>query len=199
MADFHQKTRYNIRLAEKKGVKIIENGTKDDLTVFYHVLQETCERDKFLVRSYQYFEDLFDYLVPPGYARLFLAKLRDKVIAGALLLKLGDKAWYLYGASSNEDRNAMPNYLIQWTMIKWAKNHGCTMYDFRGVPGKLAQDNPLYGLYRFKKGFSGEFTEFIGEYDLVYQPGAYWFYHTLEPVYYQGVRKLISLKKKINR
>lgn len=199
MANFHQKTRYNIRLAERKGVKIIDHGTKEDLPVFYRVLQETCERDRFLVRSYQYFADLFDFLTPPGYVRLFLAKLEDKVIAGAILLKIGDKAWYLYGASSNEARNTMPNYLMQWEMIRWAKRQGCTLYDFRGVPGKLTEDNPLYGLYRFKKGFNGEFTEFIGEYDLVYQPMVYRLYQTLEPVYYQGVRKLIALRKKIRK
>jgi len=197
MSNFHQKTRYNIRLAERKGVKIINNGTKEDLPVFYQVLRETCERDRFLVRSYQYFADLYDFLTPSGYTRLFLAKLEDKVIAGAILLKIGDKAWYLYGASSNKARNTMPNYLMQWEMIRWAKSQGCTLYDFRGVPGKLTEDNPLYGLYRFKKGFNGVFTEFIGEYDLVYQPGFYRLYQNLEPVYYTGVRKLIALKKKI--
>lgn len=199
MANLHQKTRYNIRLAARKGVTITDNGTKEDLPVFYRVLQETCERDRFLVRSYQYFADLYDFLTPPGYTRLFLAKLEDKVIAGAILLIIGDKAWYLYGASSNEARNTMPNYLMQWEMIRWAKSQGCTMYDFRGVPGKLTEDNPLYGLYRFKKGFNGEFTEFIGEYDLVYQPAVYWLYQNLEPVYYSGVRKLIALKKRMRK
>jgi len=199
MSNFHQKTRYNIRLAERKGVKIIEDGSKEDLPVFYSILQETAERDRFLIRSYKYFEDFFHYLVPRGYCRLFLAKYEGEVIAGTLLLKLGQKAWYLYGASSNRHRNLMPNYLIQWTMIKWAQRNGCLVYDFRGVPGQLTEDNPLYGLYRFKKGFNGQFTEFIGEYDLVYQPAAYVLYHTLEPIYYKGVRKLIALKKKLKR
>lgn len=197
MANLHQKTRYNIRLAERKGVEIEENGTKEDLPVFYQILLETAERDEFLVRSYQYFEDFFDYLVPAGLGKLFLAKYQGKIIAGTLLFKLGDKAWYIYGASSNRHRNVMPNYLIQWTMISWAKRQGCTMYDFRGVPGDLQEDNPLYGLYRFKKGFNGRFTQFIGEYDLVFQPAAYRLYNILEPLYYKGVRKLIALKKKI--
>ncbi|MGI6685627.1 MAG: lipid II:glycine glycyltransferase FemX [Bacillota bacterium] len=197
MKNLHQKTRYNIRLAERKGVRI-DQGTKEDLPVFYQVLQETCARDRFLVRSYQYFADLFDLLTPPGFTKLFLAKLEDKVIAGAILLKIGDKAWYLYGASSNEARNTMPNYLMQWEMIRWSKSQGCSLYDFRGVSGDLREDNPLYGLYRFKKGFNGEFTEFIGEYDLVYQPAAYWLYQTLEPVYYKGLRRLIALKKKFS-
>lgn len=197
MSNLHQKTRYNIRLAKRKGVTITTNGTKEDLSVFYRVLKETCERDRFLVRSYQYFADLYDFLTPPGYQKLVLAKLDDQIIAGAILLKLGDKAWYLYGASSNQERNTMPNYLMQWEMIRWAKSQGCTLYDFRGVSGDLSKDNPLYGLYRFKKGFNGIFTEFMGEYDLVYQPSFYWLYQKLEPIYYNGVRKLISLKKKM--
>jgi peptidoglycan pentaglycine glycine transferase (the first glycine) len=195
MASFQQKTRYNIRLSARKGVQIVL-GTKEDLPTFYQVLKETCERDQFLVRSYQYFEDLFDCLTPPGYTRLFLAKLDGQIIAGTLLLKIGDKAWYLYGASSNTARNTMPNYLIQWEMIKWSKRQGCTLYDFRGVPGNLTEDNPLYGLYRFKKGFNGTYTEFMGEYDLVYRPFLYRLYQTLEPLYYKGVRKMIALKKK---
>lgn len=199
MANFHQKTRYNIRLSARKGVQIIDHGTKEDLPVFYEVLKETCARDQFLVRSYQYFEDLFEILSPPGYARLFLAKLDDQIIAGTILLKIGDKAWYLYGASSNAARNTMPNYLIQWEMIKWSKAQGSNLYDFRGVPGNLTEDNPLYGLFRFKKGFNGEYTEFMGEYDLVYQPFFYWLYQTMEPVYYKGVRKIIALKKKLKK
>ena len=95
----------------------------------------------------------------------------------------GDKAWYLYGASSNRHRNLMPNYLIQWEMIRWAREQGCTLYDFRGVSGDLNEDNPLYGLYRFKKGFGGEFTEFIGEWDQIYSPVFYWLFNHVLPIY----------------
>jgi superfamily II DNA or RNA helicase len=82
----------------------------------------------------------------------------------------GDKVWYLYGASSNEHRNLMPNYLLQWNMMQWAIENNCRVYDFRGVSGDISEDNPHYGLYRFKKGFNGEFTEFIGEMSIVYRP-----------------------------
>jgi lipid II:glycine glycyltransferase (peptidoglycan interpeptide bridge formation enzyme) len=189
---FHSKTRYNIRLATKKGVTIKTDCTKADLPAFYEVLKETTERDNFLVRSYSYFEDMYDYLVPAGMAKLFLAEFEGKVIAGTLALNIGEKAWYLYGASSNSYRNVMPNYLIQWTMIQWAKSLGCTLYDFRGVPGDLSEDNPLHGLYRFKKGFNGEYTQFVGEYDLVYSKALYAFWNVAEPLYYGGVRKLIG-------
>jgi len=94
-------------------------------------------------------------------------------IAGTIAIHFGDKVWYLYGASSNEHRNLMPNYLLQWTMIKWALELGCRIYDFRGVSGDLSEDNPLYGLYRFKRGFNGDFCEFLGEFDYVVNPIVY--------------------------
>lgn len=195
--NFHPKTRYNIRLAQKKGVVIREDLTRDVLPVFYDLLKETTERDRFLVRPYQYFEDLWDVLVPQGQLKLFMAYYQGEAIAGTLAFILGDKAWYIYGASSNRSRNVMPNYLLQWTMIRWAKANNCKMYDFRGVPGHLTEENPLYGLYRFKKGFNGEFTEFIGEYDLVFAPFWYWAWRFLLPVYQKNVRRIIGIKKKL--
>jgi peptidoglycan pentaglycine glycine transferase (the first glycine) len=182
LANMHQKTRYNIRLALKKEVKI-RFGTREDLPEFYRVLKETTERDNFLVRAYSYFEDLYDTLVPAGYGQLFIGEYEGKVIAGTFAFLTGNKAWYIYGASSNSYRNVMPNYLIQWEMIRWAKAQGCTLYDFRGVSGDLNEANPLYGLYKFKKGFNGEFTEFIGEWDYVYRPFLYFLWQTAEKVY----------------
>jgi peptidoglycan pentaglycine glycine transferase (the first glycine) len=195
--NFHSKTRYNIRLALKKGVEIRDNCAKDELQVFYKILKETTERDKFLVRPYSYFAEMWDALVPPGYMKIFMAYYQGIPIAGTLALFFGDKVWYLYGASSNSHRNVMPNYLLQWTMIKWAKEKNCKIYDFRGVSGDLSEDNPLYGLYRFKKGFNGTFTEFIGEYDLVFSAPFYKLWTTLEPFYQKNIRRLIALKKRL--
>lgn len=191
LKQMHQKTRYNVKLAQKKGVTI-RIGTKEDLPAFYRVLKETTERDRFLVRSYSYFEDMYDMLHPVGLAELFLAEYEGEIVSGTLALIIGEKAWYLYGASSNAHRNVMPNYLIQWEMIRWAKSKGCTLYDFRGVPGHLTEENPLYGLYRFKKGFNGEYTEFVGEWDLVYRPFVYYLWTHLEPVYSDVVKGIIG-------
>jgi lipid II:glycine glycyltransferase (peptidoglycan interpeptide bridge formation enzyme) len=199
LANMHSKTRYNIRLAERKGVTIKTKCSKSDLKNFYDILLETCERDNFLVRSYGYFEDMWDYLVERGYAKLFMAEYAGQYVAGTLAFIFGKKAWYIYGASSNSYRNVMPNYLLQWTMIKWAKENGCTLYDFRGVPGDLTEENPLYGLFKFKKGFNGVYTQFVGEFDLVYAPFSYWLWHTVEPIYQKGIRKLIALKKKLKK
>ncbi|MDI3534911.1 MAG: hypothetical protein PWQ82_1276 [Thermosediminibacterales bacterium] len=196
LKSFHSKTRYNIRLAYRRGVKIRKNCAKQDLKVFYDILQETSERDKFLIRSYDYFETLWDKLVENNLARLFMAEYEGRPIAGSLAFIFGDKAWYIYGASSNKHRNVMPNYALQWEMIKWAKAQGCTMYDFRGVSGDLSPDNPLYGLYRFKKGFNGEFTEFIGEYDLPFDRVLYFLWERVIPFYRKTRRQMVNLKRK---
>lgn len=192
LSNMHQKWRYNIKLAGRKGVVIREAQNKEDLKIFYTILQETAKRDHFLVRDYQYFEWIWDYMVSQNYAQIFLAEYEGRVISATLGLILGTKFWYLYGASGNEDRNVMPNYLIQWEMIKWARKQGCTLYDFRGVSGDMDENNPLYGLYRFKKGFGGELTEFMGEMDKVYSPFFYLLWNKVLPLYQKISR---SIKK----
>jgi peptidoglycan pentaglycine glycine transferase (the first glycine) len=195
LQNMHSKTRYNIRLAKKKGVTIRPARDKEDLKIFYNILETTALRDKFLIRGYEYFEALWDQMVENHMAEIFIAEYQDKPISATLALILGDKAWYLYGASSNEYRNVMPNYLIQWEMIQWAKNHGCSLYDFRGVSGDLDESNPLYGLYRFKKGFNGEFTEFVGEWDYVYSPFFYFLWNRVLPLYMNVTRKILKARR----
>ncbi len=155
LANMHQKTRYNLRLAKKKGVAIDDSARREDLPAFYALLKETAERDRFLIRSYQYFEDMYDYLVPRGMGHLFLGYYEGRMVAGTFLFRFGEKAWYIYGASSNQYRNVMPNYLIQWEMIRWSKERGCTLYDFRGVPGHLTEENPSTAFINSKRGSMG--------------------------------------------
>lgn len=172
-----QKTRYNIRLAEKKGVTIRVAEKVQDKETFYRILVETARRDGFLIRPLKYFMDMTECLgeaPSPGVgAQIFLAEREGKPIAGALALRAGPMAWYAYGASANTDRQYMPNHLMQWTLIRWAKSRGCSLYDFRAVPSNPKPEDPLYGLYRFKKGFGAQLTEFVGEYDRVYVPWLY--------------------------
>lgn len=164
---FAAKTRYNIRLAVKKGVEVSVGGERD-LDEFARLMEITGERDGFATRPESYFRRLLKEM--GDCARLYAARLDGRMIAGAIAISYGRKTWYLYGASDNEYRNTMPNYLLQWEMIKWAAGRGSEIYDFRGVSGDLSPDNPLYGLYRFKKGFSGELVEFCGEFSLVTRP-----------------------------
>ncbi len=195
LENMHSKTRYNIRLAQKKGVTIKEAKGKEDLPTFYAILKETAERDRFLIRGYEYFEMIWDHMVENGMARVFLAEYQGRVVSATLALILGKKTWYLYGASSNEYRNVMPNYLIQWEMIRWAQEQGCNIYDFRGVSGDLDESNPLYGLYRFKKGFNGNLVEFVGDWDRVYSPFFYFIWTKILPVYMKISRRLLKKRK----
>lgn len=192
MASFKEKWRYNIRLAARRGVTVDMNCPKSDLPKFYELLKETCERDGFLVRGLSYFENMWDVLEPAGYMRLVLTYYEGKPIAGAIAYLFGDKAMYTYGASSNEHRNVMPNHLMQWTMIQWAKESGCKWYDFRGVsPKKGSGDDHLQGLNRFKEGFSPRFLEYIGEYDMILSPGFYWLWNVLLP----KIKKVLKARK----
>lgn len=173
LAHFEQKTRYNVRLAVKKGVTTQawsgnEEIPDDALTAFTELMEITGKRDQFLTRSKAYFANILKTLGP--HARLFLAYLDGTPISGSLSVRYGDKAWYMYGASSNEHRNVMPNYLLQWEMMRWALEGGCAIYDLHGVSGYVSPDHPMYGVYRFKKGFNGDFCEFFGQFTMIYKP-----------------------------
>lgn len=113
-------------------------------------------------------------------------------LSGAVYLYYGDKGWYLYGASSNDFRDTMPNFTMQWAMIKDSIDLGLDVYDFRGVSGDLNPENPLYGLYKFKKGFSGDFVEFIGEFELVLNPFKHKLFKNVFPKYKEIRKKLIK-------
>ena len=187
---FHQKTRYNIRLATKKGV-VIKEGTREDLKDFHEIMKVTGKRDNFIIRPLEYFEKMYDEL--GDHAKLLMAYYEGKPISGIFDIDYGNKVWYLYGASSNEHRNLMPNYLLQWEGIKYAINKEKDIYDFRGVSGVLDESHPQYGLYRFKKGFNAEFTEFIGEIYISFKPMTYKLYKISEKLFKKArglVRKL---------
>ena len=172
--NLHSKTRYNVRLATKKGV-VIKEGTRDDLKVFHKIMVTTGIRDGFITRPLSYFERMYDQMAP-AHMKLLMAYHEDKPISGVIVIMYGNKTWYLYGASSNEHRNLMPNYLLQWEMIKMAIARHDDMYDFRGVSGVVDESHPQYGLYRFKQGFGAEFTEFIGEIYIPFKPLTYKLY-----------------------
>lgn len=185
MAMFKPKTRYNIRLAVKKGVEVKICG-KEAVDDFYRIMIETGARDRFMIRPAQYFSNMLDNLGED--VRLYMAYYEGQAIAGTIAAKLGDKVWYLYGASSNDHRSLMPNYLLQWQMIRWAIENHCKLYDFKGISGDRSEENHLYGLYRFKSGFNAVFTEFVGEYRYIFRPLAFRFVETALPV----AKKIVS-------
>ena len=131
MAGFSAKLRYNIRLAQRRGVSVRE-GTREDLPAFYELMRETARRDRFLARPLEYFQRIWDEM-GPEHMTLLLAYFQDEPIAGAISIFYGDKTWYAYGASSDRHRSVMPNYLLQWEMIRRAAARGDGVYDLRGV------------------------------------------------------------------
>ncbi len=188
-----QSTRRKVRAGAKKGVTVEIKG-KEAVPDFARLMLETGVRDGFVTREASYFENMLDNL--GEHARLYMAYYEGQAIAGTLAIWYGDKVWYLYGASSNEHRNLMPNYMLQWSMIEWAVEKGCRLYDFRGVPGRVGEDHPLYGLYKFKLGFGGDYVEFVGEMDMVLNKPVNWMITKGKPIFMDVRKKLYLLKNK---
>ena len=184
LARMKQKTRYNIRLAGRKGVTV-RAGDEQDLPSFYHLMEATAERDGFGIHTQAYYEDAHRLFVPSGQGCLLLAEHDGKLLAGLVALATGETACYMYGASSSEDRELMPTYPLQWEAMLWAREKGCRTYDLWGVPDEdesrleaefTTRGDGLWGVYRFKRGFGGTLVRSTGAWDLVYAPLRYRLY-----------------------
>jgi peptidoglycan pentaglycine glycine transferase (the first glycine) len=200
-ASFKPQTRRNIKLAfEKHGVEIVIDTTREDLGAFHELYKITAARDGFRPYSLGYLQTVWDNLMPAGMTKLFLTRYQGQYLSGAICFAIADKSWYVFGASSNDHRNVMPNYAMQWAMISWAKSLDCAWYDFRGVSPRrrqegepaadLEKEDHLQGLNRFKEGFSPRYVEYIGEWDLVYNKRAYWAYTVGRPAAQSLARRL---------
>jgi len=177
-----QKTRYNVRLAEKKGVTV---RAWDDLDGFHQMMQVTGGRDDFGVHSLDYYRRAYQLFHPTGMAELLVAEYEGQPLAALMVFARGRRAWYVYGASNDQERNRMPTYLLQWEAIRWAKVRGCEEYDLWGGPdedeAKLeaqfeSRHDGLWGVYRFKRGFGGELKRAVQAMDRVYSPLLYKLY-----------------------
>jgi len=182
-----QKTRYNIKLAQKKGVTVRPTA---DPEVFYRLMLVTGGRDQFGVHSLVYYQRAYELFhrfpcdTHPS-CELLLAEFEGEPLAALMVFSQGVRAWYLYGASSNEHRDRMPTYLLQWEAMRWARDRGCTEYDLWGVPDAdentletefAHRSDGLWGVYRNKRGFGGKLCRAAGPWDRVYSPLAYRFY-----------------------
>lgn len=185
LGNMKQKTRYNIRLAERKEVQVAPSA---DLDAFAKLIEVTGERDEFGVHTPAYYRRAYELFYPLGMCELFIASYQGHPLAGLMVFACGERAWYLYGASNNQERNRMPTYLIQWEAIRWAKGRGCTSYDLWGVPDRDQETleaefskraDGLWGVYRFKRGFGGQLMRSCGAWDKVYHRPAYLGYQAL--------------------
>jgi peptidoglycan pentaglycine glycine transferase (the first glycine) len=182
LARMKQKTRYNIRLAMKKGIVVYPS---DDLEIFQRLMAVTGNRDGFAVHSKAYYQRAYDLFHPVGQCVLLVAAYESEPLAAMMVFARGVRAWYFYGASSNEQRERMPTYLMQWEAMRWARAQSCAWYDLWGVPDADEQtleadfaerSDGLWGVYRFKRGFGGELHRAKGPWDRVYNPVLYAFY-----------------------
>ncbi len=176
-----QKTRYNVRLAAKKEVEV---AADDDIGRFHSMLKLTGARDHFAVHSLEYYQTAYDLFHSAGNCELLTAGFGGTPLAALMVFARGDTAWYMYGASTDEERNRMPTYLLQWEAMRWARSKGCKQYDLWGIPDldeDILEDNfsqkeshqGLWGVYRFKRGFGGEVLRSMGAVDIVYKPLMY--------------------------
>jgi lipid II:glycine glycyltransferase (peptidoglycan interpeptide bridge formation enzyme) len=170
LANMKEKWRYNIRLAGRKGVRVRIAETVEDVRNWYGLLQTTSIRDSFGIHTLNYYLRAWQIFAPRNQAQLFLADYNGKLLAGIFVGLMAKQAIYLYGASSNEHRQLMPNHLLQWEAIRWAKHEGATTYDFWGIPESDDQGEAMAGVYRFKSGWGGRVVRFLGNYEYVYHP-----------------------------
>ena len=182
LARMKQKTRYNIRLAEKKGVVVRETN---DIQGFYQLMQTTGTRDGFAVHDISYYQKAYDIFSPSDACVLLGAFHEEKPLAYLMLFLSGERSWYFYGASDDASRNLMPTYLLQWEAMRWSKAHGATTYDLWGIPDAseaeleeqfMQRSDGLWGVYRFKRGFGGEVVRSAPAFVRVYKPLLYCLY-----------------------
>jgi len=194
LMNFEEKTRYNIRLAEKKGVVVREDLSEKGINSFYALYKTTALRDKFLIHPLKYYQLIREILFEKGMGTSFIAYYENKPIAAVLIFCFGSRVWYMYGASASEYRNLMPNHLLHWQVINWAKERNYKTYDLWGIPANPVEGHSLWGVYRFKKGFNGKSVKYIGAYDFPYSP---LFYHLLEHgvIWWQNLRSLMTKGK----
>ena len=180
LAKMKQKTRYNIRLAQKKGVTV-RQADRADFPALFKMYAETSLRDGFAIRSAEYYYEVWNTFMDKGMAHGLQAEVDGEPVAGLMLFHFAGRAWYLYGMSTDRHREKMPNYLLQWEAIRLAKQVGCSVYDLWGAPDVFDETNPMWGVYRFKEGLGGEVIRTSGAWDFTPYPLFYKVYNKVIP------------------
>jgi lipid II:glycine glycyltransferase (peptidoglycan interpeptide bridge formation enzyme) len=180
LAQMSGNTRRKVRTGEKKGVTI-RAGTLDDLDTLYDLYSVTGQRDDFLIRPLDYYRQAWQAFMQAGLAHALIAEFEGQPIAHVILFHFGLKCWYFYGASSNDERQRMPNYALQWEAMRWAKAQGYAVYDMWGAPDVFDESDSMWGVYEFKRGFRGTVTRHIGAWDYAPYPLLYRTYTQVWP------------------
>jgi peptidoglycan pentaglycine glycine transferase (the first glycine) len=182
LARMKQKTRYNIRLAGKKGVTV-RTGNEDDLRLLYKMYAETSVRDGFVIRDEGYYKTVWRTFMAsesPGCEPL-IAEVGGEAVAAIFVFYFAGRAYYLYGMSREIHREKMPNYLLQWEAMRRAKAASCTVYDLWGAPEDFNENDAMWGVFRFKEGLDGQVVRTLGAWDYTPRPLWYTLYSQIIP------------------
>ena len=188
LAQMKQKTRYNVRLAKRKGVTV-RTGNEEDLKMLYRMYAETSIRDGFVIRSEEYYYKTWQTFIQVGQAEALIAEVEGEPVAAIIVFYSAHKAWYVYGMSREIHREKMPNYLLQWQAIQNAQSRGCDTYDLWGAPNNFVETDPLWNVYRFKEGLGGSIVRHIGAWDLPIRPTIYKLYTKILPQFLNLLRQ----------
>ncbi len=175
-----QKTRYNIRLAGRKGV-VIRVADASETGLLYRMYAETAIRDGFVIRDQAYYETLWRLFFDRGLGEALVAEAEGEPLAALVLFHFAGRAWYMHGMSTLAQREKMPNYLLQWEAIRRLKRAGIRAYDLWGAPDHFDEDDPMWGVFRFKEGLGGQVVRHIGAWDLPLRPFLYRLYTRVLP------------------
>lgn len=192
LTNMNQSTRRKIRQSEKKEVIIHSTTAEEDLKTLYDIYAVTGERQGFTVRPWDYYQTLWQTLIKANFAHVFVAEYDGQILGGVILFHFGQHVWYFNGMSSNEHRDRQPNYGLQWAAIRWAKTQGYSIYDWWGAPNYFQEDDPMWGVFRFKVGFGSQIVRTLGAWDYVPYPPLNW-------LYIQAVPRIIGWLRRRNR
>lgn len=175
-----QKTRYNIRLAERKGVTV-RLASLDDLDLLYRMYTETALRDGFVIREREYYLTVWKIFLQAGMLEPLIAEVESQPVAGVVIFRFASQAYYMHGMSLPVHREKMPNYLLQWEAMLRARQAGCSVYDLWGAPDEFQTGDAMWGVYRFKEGLGGKLVRYIGAWDLPVRTFSYRVYMDFLP------------------
>jgi peptidoglycan pentaglycine glycine transferase (the first glycine) len=175
-----QKTRYNLRIAQRDGVSV-RLADETEFPMIYKMYAETSVRDGFVIRSEEYYLNVWKTFFQAGMLSPLIAEVEGQVVAGLMLFSFGRKAWYLYGMSTGLHREKMPNYLLQWEAMRIAKSKGCLIYDLWGAPDVFDETDSMFGVFRFKEGLGATVLRTCGAWDYVVNSMGYTLYQQVLP------------------
>jgi len=196
LKNMHQKTRYNLRLAEKRGVEIIEDNSEAGFEDYWKLMEETTKRQGFFAHGKNYHRKMWQTMIESGMGHLFKAVFEGKTLTTWMIFILNDTIYYPYGASSNENREVMASNLMMWEVIRFGKKQGCKLFDMWGSLGPIPDvRDPWYGFHKFKQGYGAELVEFLGSFDLVVSPTLYKLYGLTDKVRWMGLKLLAGIRR----